>query len=299
MKLRKRIIHLGLASMLCISAAQAEPQPTREVVLEAAQQATPTQRFQAAKFLEKAYPGVQNDLRSQLKSHYPQLEHKIVDAGLTTWEKHPNLFWDIRRDVRKQFGPRIKSLRDSVMTDMEKEYPNFQARLSRVLEEHGMASHWVRDVETKAPGFLGRLKAKTGWYPGRLRALFQNDPDSLAEVRIEPQKFRVLVTAFRSQAPSFAQEWASRRTARRMELVSALRQEFPGGGPHLVAAIEKNDPTLMGEVWSMVGEKTTGFRADLKAEVDAVLPGVDQRLCSLVESRYPDLKPQILKILKG
>ena len=285
--------------MLCLGVAQAEPQPTRDHLIETAQKASPTQRFRAMKFVEKAYPGVQKDIRGQLKAHYPELEHKMVDAGLAAWEKHPDLFWQLRKEVRAEYGPRMKTLRASVLADLETQYPNFEDRLRKVLSEHGLATHWVRDVENKAPGFLERIKSRTGWYPGKLRALWKKDPDSVAEVRIKPQRVRALVNAFRNQAPAFAQEWAENRSHRRMELVSALREEFPGAGPRVVASIERNDPALMGEIWTLVRRQTSDFRADLKAEVEAVLPGLEKRMTGLVESRYPDLKPQVLNILKG
>lgn len=303
----------ALAVTVTVNPCAAE-EPQRPV-LEAAHKATPRQRMEAADFFRTAYPGLPQDMYSNLKATYPELEHGVVDAALSTWKQHPGELLAIAEEVRAKFGPRLKSLRTQARHNMEASYPNFRERLQEVLSQHGPAARWVSFMEGYDPGLLENLrsnakKQRPGWYPGKFRKMWATAKAGETPVfdallgfvkknpELGPQAAAKAVEMTRSRAPGLAEDVTKQFLRERGRLREALQVEFPGGREVMLSTIESHDPELPGEVARFVRSKTVDLRADLRTNLESELPGFEAKVEELLSERYPDLRAQLLARLK-
>jgi hypothetical protein len=307
-----RTLILALLSLSVLSAPLlAGSTGPQRPVLEAARQASPTARWQAAQHFRQAYPGLPADLHSQLKAQYPTLEHAVVDAALDTWEAHPGLGAKIAQDVELKYGTEISAARQDVAKALEAAYPNFRVRLARVLEEKGMLATWQRFVAGYDPGLAEELRsilASNGaWRPGALRTALLTGQGSrpvlerLTEMGQEhgAETARQAIAVVRRRAPGLAADFTVRWLEGRQELANALRAEFPGAGKVVAQTLQAKHPQLVSQILATVEPQTREARADLRANLDARLPGFTGRCESLLMARYPNLRPEMISILKG
>lgn len=308
----------ALASMsLGASPTLAQDFPPRPVV-EAVVQAPPGKRLQAAKFVRTAYPGIGKDIYSQLKAHYPHLEHRLVDAGLTTWREHPGEMVAIAEQVESRYGTRLQALRQAVDQEMEANYPDYRRRLNKLLSQHGPASRWGKFMEGYNAPLLGQARVQVesevpqakAWYPGKFRALWaQSEPggspvfDRLRAMAtknpdLAPRLAARLVTLTRETSPGLAEDLTKHFLDNSGQLADALKTEFPGADLKIVAVVERSDPGLHSEIARFVREEAKSIRADFRANLDSELPGFESRLAGLVSQRYPQLQELVLRILK-
>lgn len=312
----KKMILVGFTALTVVGSVNAEP---RRPVLEAALKATPSQRFEAARFVRSAYPNLAEDVHAQLKAEYPNLERGVVDAGLQTWREHPGEVLALAKEIKTKFGPRLLALRTAVRAEMESSYPDFENRLQSVLSQHGLVGKWMKFMKASNPGLAQRNRAvvngsvpeASGWYPGkflkmRLSALDGSNPlfDKLQGIverdpELLPKLATRLVERVRAESPDLADDWNKQRFANRRQLREALEAEFPGARDKIVAVVEKTDPGLVSEVATFARTRNESLRADFRKNLEAHLPGFEGRAQETVEARYPDLKGQLLAILTG
>jgi uncharacterized protein YwbE len=317
--MKYRPLFIAALTAITVSAnpalAEPEPEPSRPVI-EAAIDASPGKRLEAARFFRASYPGLVPDIYSHMKADYPNLERGVVDAWLTTWNEHPTGAMDVATKVRKDFGPRIKTMRTEIRAELESSYPDFRNRLAAVLDEHGPRSRYRTFVSEQNPELMGQAQDEVrsklpGWYPGKLREMWLNaEPGSTpvfdrlrgmvtSNPQLGPKLARTLVTMARQQSPNLGEDVARHFIENRGQLVEALKAEFPGAGDKIVAVIERTDPTLPNEVARFVRTEAAPIRADFRKNLEAELPGLQAKVESTIKQRYPDLQQQMLSILKG
>lgn len=313
----KSLAIASLTALSLISSVSAET-PDRPVV-EAALNAQPGKRLEAHRFVLKAYPGLAQDMYSQMKSQYPSLERGVTDAALDTWAKHPGEVLALAGEVKSQFGPRMKAVRSAVLAELESSYPDFKNRLEDVLQEHGPASRWFRFVSQYDPTLLPAVRAEVKaefpeaqrWYPGkfrqmraqagagthpildRLRGFVTKNPDFV------PTLARKMVILARAQNPQIGEDLAQHFLDNRGTLREALKVEFPGAADKIVQVVTDTDPKLRGEIARFVRAKAAPIRADFRASLETQLPGFEEQAERTLKSRYPQLQEQVLQILKG
>lgn len=308
----KKIILIGFAAIALAAPIQAEP---ARPVIEAAIQASPAQRLIALEFFRSAYPGMREDLRSQLKAQYPNLEHNFVDAFLKTWAEHPGVEVALFQKVQTRFEPRIKTLRTQIKTELAASYPNFESRLFKTVKEHSPRAKRRAFLRESYPEVAQAAKEQIqetfpntqSWYPGkffkarisgqhpfldRLQGIVAKDPGFLHRFATQ------MVTKIRRMSPSLASEWGARQMDARVEFANAMETEFPGMKNKIVTVIEMNDRDLPTEVLSFLRTETQQMRADMRKNLEAEMPGFENFLITTVKTRYPDLQDQLLAILK-
>ncbi len=296
-------------------AAQPAPEPSRPV-LQAAIEASPGKRLQAFRFYRTSYPGLLPDIYAQMKAEYPDLERGVVDAWLATREQHPSGRLELAGRVKDKFGPRIQKVRSAVREELEASYPDFRNRLSGVLDEHGPASRVRNFLSNTNPELLSRTQAQVRsrapeWYPGKLREMWLNgeagDSPVLDRLRgmvarnpqLGPKLASSVVQMVRTQSPGLGEDLVRHFLDNRGQLIEALQTEFPGAGDKIVGVIERTDPTLPTEVFRFVRMEATPIRADFRQNLEAELPGLEDKVRQTVAERYPNLQQQMLYILKG
>lgn len=250
-------------------------------VLEAARQAGPVARWRAAQHVRQAYPEMAGDLYAQLKARYPDLEHGLVDAALDTWEQHPALLEDVEREVKARHGQELAAARRDVMAALEAAYPDFPARLRKVLDEKGPRATWKRflgQYDRGQPG-LGELASRP-----RER---------------NPERARQLVALLRNRAPGLAEDFTRRWLDGRKELAAALQAEFPGAGKVVAETLQAKSPQLVSQVLATVQSVAGPARSDFRTNADKRLPGIAEAVETLLVQRYPNLRQELLAILKG
>jgi hypothetical protein len=296
-------------------AAQPAPEPARPV-LQAAIDASPGKRLEAARFYRAAYPGLIPDVYAQVKADYPGLEEGVVDAWLTTWEQYPSERMELAGRVKDKFGPRLQNVRSAVREEMETNYPDFRNRLSAVMDEHGPAARVRRYLSSTNPELLGQAQSQVRsrapeWYPGKLREMWLNGQGGDSPVfdrlrglvsrnpQLGQKLASSLVQTVRTQSPGLGEDLVRHFLDNRGELIDALQAEFPGAGDKIVGVIERTDPALLSEVARYVREEAAPIRADFRRNLEAELPGLEKKVRQTVAERYPKLQLQMLDILKG
>lgn len=312
----KKIVIASLTALTLASGASAEPE---RPVIDAALQAQPAQRLEARRFVLQAYPGLRKDMYSQMKAQYPTLERGLTDAFLQTWTQHPGEMMAISAEVKEKYGPRMKAVRSSVLTELEASYPDFKNRLGAVLEEHGPASRWMRFVSDYDPTILPTVRAEVkkefpeaeGWYPGKFRQMIRQagpgENPVLDKLRgfvtknpdFAPKLARKMVDLARARNPQMGEDLVKHMVDNRGSLREALKAEFPGAADKIVQVVTNTDPELRGEIGRFVRSRTVSQRADFRANLEAQLPGFEVSVERTLKSRYPQLQDQVLKILKG
>jgi hypothetical protein len=302
-----------------LTPALAQPTAPERPVLEAALQASPSKRLEAAKFFRSAYPNLPEELYASLKTEYPNLEHRVVDAGLKTWEQHPGELMNLAFEVKAEFGPRMKTLRGQVAEELESSYPGFRERLKGVLTQNGVGPRYQSFMKQYYPELLQSSRDEVekvypqakSWYPGKFLAMrAQAEPgttpvlDYLRGVvgknpELGPKLAARIVQMTRQQAPGLAEDVTRHFMQNRGQLREALQAEFPGAREKIVAVIEANDPALPGEVARFVRERAKPIRDDYRANLDKQLPGVEGHVKGVIKARYPEMQDQLLRILKG
>lgn len=288
----------------------AGPSTPDRPLLDAARRASPTARWRASQHVRQAYPGLPADLVSQLRAEYPTWEHGVVDAILQTWQAHPDLAASLAKEIEARHGAELAAARQDVAQVLEATYPNFRSRLGGVLKEKGILPTWQAFVADYDPGLAERLRAKApnGWRPGLLRDSILNDsPGSLPVLRSVasmPQGRAAHVAAelsglLRQRAPGLAADFTQRWLDSRRELRDTLEAEFPGAGELVAETLQARHPQLVSRILTLTEPRTREARADLVANLDRRLPGFTSRLESLLLARYPNLRPELLSILKG
>jgi hypothetical protein len=306
----KLLITVAGLALLSAPLLAGTPGPQRPV-LDAARQATPTARWQAAEHLRQAYPGLAKDLYGQLKAAYPNLEHGVVDAALDTWESHPDLAASLAADIEARYGQEITAARRDVAGALEAAFPNFRGRLAGVLEQKGLLATWQRFLASYDPNLSQELRALAsdhGWQPGRLRdALLTGSLEDRPILRHiisspqghGPQLLGKAVSLVRHRAPGLAADFSRQWLDDRKELLDALRAEFPGAGQVIARTLQAKHPDLVNQILATVEPQTRRARADLRANLDKRLPGFTSQAEKLVLTRYPSLRQELLAILKG
>ena len=305
----------ALAAAAGPATAQPSPEPARPV-LQAAIEASPGKRLEAARFFRNSYPGLVPDVYAQVKADYPGLERGVVDAWLATWEQHPSDRIELAGRVKDKFGPRIRKLRSAVREEMEAEYPDFKNRLGAVLDDHGPAARLRTFLASYDPELVAQaqetLKSRApGWYPGKFREMWMKAEPGSSPVfdhlrgmveknpRVAPKLASALVKMARTSSPGLGEDVVKHFLNSRGELLDALQAEFPGAGDKIVAVIERTDPTLLSEVARFVHTEAAPIRADFRKNLEAQLPGFEAKVRQTVLARYPNLQQQMLDILKG
>jgi hypothetical protein len=280
-------------------------------VAQAARKASPNARFQARQHLRQAYPGLSSDLHAQLKAQYPELEHALVDAALDTWEAHPGLALEIAKEVESRHGVEITAARQDVVAALEAAYPDFRVRLNKVLEKKGIEATWKGFVRQYDPGLAQEVRSSApglGAFlqPGAIRGAFLDGRPSgsrpglqLLEAFGDREAARRIVTTVRQRAPGLAADFTLRWLDGRQELITALQAEFPGAGKVVADTLQSQHPQLLSEILATVEPRARAARLDLRANIDKRLPGFATQLEGLVVGRYPNLRPELLSILKG
>jgi len=150
-----------------------------------------------------------------------------------------------------------------------------------------------------------------GWYPGKFLAMkLEAEPGSSPLVEaisrvtesqpdLAPRVAAQIVKLARRQSSSLARDVTDHFLQNRGQLRDALRAEFPGAREKIVVVIESTDPGLVGEVLSFVRQEATPIRKDFRQNLEQKLPGLEQRIKSIVASRYPQIQKQILEKLQG
>lgn len=314
----KKLLLAGSLTLSVAAAASANPADDRPV-LQAALQATPTKRHQAVEFVRKAYPSLPQDLYAQLKASFPDLEHDVVDAGLATWERHPGEVMAIAQKAKAKFGSRITTLRTAVRQELESSYPDFRNRLETVLSEHGRGQRFQKFIQAYDPELLPALRKEAGaelpeskgWYPGKFRQMWLNSKpgenpgfDRLRGIvqqnpGLAPKLAAKMVHITRQRDPHLAEDLVKNVLDNRGELREALNAEFPGIKEKVVAVVERVDSKLPGEVATFARAEAAPLRADFKAALEKEMPGFEGTVRHTLQSRYPDLQQQLLRILKG
>ena len=318
--MRKKVILLSAFASMTLAASPTLAQDfSPHPVVEAMLQASPSARLEAAKFVKTSYPGMGKDLIFQLKASYPQLEHKLVDAGLKTWQEHPGEMASISEEVKIRYGTRLEKLRRDLDLEMEASYPDYRRRLSKVLEQHGAVTRWGRFMEAYHAPLYGQVKREVDtevpeakpWYPGKFRAMWAQSEAGRSPVfdrlhgmvsknpDLAPRLAARLVALTRESSPGLAEDLTKHVLDNQGQLVDALRSEFPGADLRVVALVERIDPTLHKEIGSFVRQEAKSIRADFRANLESELPGFEARLSGILTQRYPQLQEQVLQILKG
>ena len=296
-------------------AAQPAPEPVRPV-LQAAIEASPGKRLEAARFYRASYPGLVPDVYAQVKADYPGLERGVVDAWLATWEQHPSDRMELAGRVKDKFGPRLQKVRSAVREELEANYPDFKNRLSAVLDEHGPASRVRKFLANTNPELLsqaqGQIRSRAPeWYPGKLREMWLNGQAGDSPIfdrlrglvgrnpQLAPKLASSLVRMVRTQSPGLGEDLVRHFLDNRGELIDALQAEFPGAGDKIVGVIERTDPALPSDVPRFVRKEAAPIRADFRKNLEAELPGLEDKIRRTVAERYPNLQQQMLDILKG
>lgn len=306
----KRYLMAGLCASLLLGApAGAQDASLREVM----ETATPTARVRAFQHVRRTYPSLAVDLHTQLKTHYPRLEHHVVDALLSTWEAHPQHLASLLEKIHQEHGAELKVLGREVREELEASYPNFRPRLEAVLSRHGLRPTLVNfltsyDVELldQSRAEIRSRRGEQGWQPGRLRDLWFNG--ELGDGRFLPrlrqrgsersQLARRLVELARRRAPALAADFTAHWLGERQALLQALQHEFPGAAHKVATLVEQRHPTLPGSLRAMVKKEGQDVRATLREELEARMPGFEERLRTEFRTRYPNL-PAELRNLAG
>ena len=317
--MKYRPLFITVLTALAAGAAPVPAQPAPEPVLpvlQAAIEASPGKRLEAARFYRASYPGLLPDIYAHLKADYPGLERGVVDAWLATWEQHPSERMELAGRVKDKFGPRLQKVRAAVREELEASYPDFRNRLSAVLDEHGPASRVRKFLAGTNPELLRQVESQVRsrapeWYPGKLREMWLNgqagETPALDRLRgllahnpqMAPKLASSLVHMVRTQSPGLGEDLVRHFLDNRGELIDALQAEFPGAGDKIVGVIERTDPTLPTEVARYVRKEAGPIRADFRRNLEAELPGIEDRIRWSVAERYPDFQQQMLDILKG
>ena len=240
-------------------AAQPAPEPARPV-LQAAIEASPGKRLEAARFYRASYPGLAPDVYAQVKADYPGLERGVVDAWLATWEQHPSERMELAGRVKDKFGPRLQKVRSAVREELEASYPDFRNRLSAVLDEHGPASRVRKYLAGTNPELLsqaqGQVRSRAPeWYPGKLREMWLSGKVGESPVF---DRLRGLVARNPQLAPKLASS-----------LVQMVRTQSPGLGEDLVRHFLDNRGELIDAFWQGCDPNKYDHPQDILAVTDA------------------------------
>lgn len=316
MKISRTIIAAGMA--LCIGVAGAQELPQRPV-LEAAKNASPTARVRAFHHVQQGYPGIAKQVHSELKARYPKLEEHLIDSALATWEKHPGHLMAIREEIEARHGDEITQLKKDVRTELEANYPNFRTRLKAVLDEKGIQSRHLAFLIEVDPGLISHVQgelsqeypALADWRPGMFRQMRWNaEPGShplrerwLAFLQGDPSRgpalARKMVNLVRERSPGLASEYAVHWLDHRRELIEALQDEFPGAGEKIATLIEEKHPELRKSVQQLVENQGEPMRKTLRSELNTRMPGFEKAVLGIVEGNYPNLRRELLDILRA
>lgn len=312
MKFRPLFIATLAAITIGTGPVLAQPDEPSRPVLKAAIEAGASKRLEAARFFRTSYPGLVPDVYSHLKADYPKLERGVVDAWLATRAQHPAGRLEVAVKVRDKFGPRMQAVRKEIAAELEASYPDFKNRLAGVLDENGGRARiraFLTEYDPELLGMVqGEVKAQApGWYPGKLRQMWLSaEPgttpvlDRLRGLVAEnPQLAANLVRMARTHAPNIEEDMVKHFMANRGQLIDALKAEFPGAGQKIVGVIERTDPSLPVEVARFIQAESAELRADFRRNLEAELPGLEDKVKQTVSQRYPDLQRQMLSILKG
>lgn len=318
MKITRIILTTFTGIALCVGSASAQQFPSRPV-FEAAQKAPATQRVEAFRHLQNAYPDVAKDMYGQLKAKYPNLEHQLVDSVVAAWEQNPGHLLKLATKIEEQHGEQLLALRRDIREELESSYPNFRPRLKTVLEEKGLQPRWLAFLNEYDSGLLPEVKATLvqenpawqNWKPGMFRERFLDEaPGSRPLLKFARRMFeedpsrgprlaKKVLEVVRNRAPGLAEDYAVQWIDQRRELVEALQAEFPGAGMKIARVVEAKHPQLRADIQKLVEAEGQPLRASLRREINTRMPGFEETALTTLDSRYPNLRTELLGILKG